>query len=120
MPAHAMPAPAIRIGGRRMSLPNRPRPNVHAAPEPLRDDSIADGPDYPRPPPPNEQHDEHEHEHDEQPKREKKRGHGAHDSALRARENAARRAEGNKPKHEFGAGGKPQARISQPAGKIFV
>ncbi|KAI0033831.1 hypothetical protein K488DRAFT_84570 [Vararia minispora EC-137] len=117
---HGQPAPAVRVGGRRMSMPNRPKPTLHPDPEPS---PVRTPPDYPRP----DGHD-HDHEHDahgeneqERPRRERRRGHGAHENDLRARENAARRAEANAPKHvpgaklAFGAGG----RIVQPAGKLL-
>jgi hypothetical protein len=56
----------------------------------------------------------------ERPRREKHRGHGAHDNELRTRESAARgvpkRVPGPGGKLAFGAGG----RISQPAGKMLV
>ncbi|KAI0714689.1 hypothetical protein C8Q76DRAFT_619354 [Earliella scabrosa] len=111
--------PAMKVGGRRLSLNSRPRPappTKYATLPPLSRSSH-----YPRPAAPGEQpHAEH-HQEEEVPKR--KQGTGADEHERRLQESLYRKAEQNRPKKELqgnpknvpGAGG----RISQPAGKGF-
>ncbi|ETW86627.1 hypothetical protein HETIRDRAFT_114088 [Heterobasidion irregulare TC 32-1] len=124
--------PAMRVGGRRLSLPSRPRPVVtsvilaprdggHSAPG-----TPGEPPDYPRPAPPGAEHElDHEHTHTEEeiPKKEKKQGNGSHENERRMRESAHRKAEENRPRKEgWAPGGKTiggGGRIAQPAGKGF-
>ncbi|KAI0066579.1 hypothetical protein BV25DRAFT_1835595 [Artomyces pyxidatus] len=119
--------PAIRVGGRRLSLPSRPKPpppSEVAAPSP------GEPADYPRPAPPSEeQHAHYEqdqvppHTEEELPKKEKKQGNGMHDNERRLRESAQRKAEGNRPRKEIIGGGKTVGgggRISQPGGKVMI
>ncbi|KAG6380642.1 hypothetical protein JVT61DRAFT_5008 [Boletus reticuloceps] len=117
--------PALRVGGRRLSISARPKPH-HAsgtsAPAPTH---LADNADYPRPaaqgegeeqahPPP--------HNEEEAPKKEKKHGHGGHDKN-RLKESMYRKAEVTMPskdhlasKNSFGGVG----RIGQPMGKVLA
>ncbi|EMD32585.1 hypothetical protein CERSUDRAFT_87901 [Gelatoporia subvermispora B] len=112
----AQRAPAMKVGGRRLSVTTRPKP--HPAPAEAKPPSPdADTPtDYPRPAPPGEQH---EHE-EEPPRKEKRRGNGGDEHERRLQEDLYRKAEQNRPRRDVhgrrnsvGGGG----RISQPAGK---
>ncbi|KAH9854358.1 hypothetical protein C2E23DRAFT_818409 [Lenzites betulinus] len=117
--ALAQHAPAMKVGGRRLSVTSKPKPAVahveaqSASPE--HDTPV----DYPRPAPPGEQ--QQHKDDDEVPRR--KQGSGGDDHERRIQESLYRKAEHNRPTKEFvgssktvGAGG----RISQPAGKSLA
>ncbi|TFY82425.1 hypothetical protein EWM64_g1584 [Hericium alpestre] len=112
--------PAMRVGGRRMSIPSgKPKPNVASegnAPSP------GEPADYPRPAPPTDAPAPHTNNEEEAPKKEKKQGRGSPDMEWRFRESAQRKAEENRPRRD-GFGGKANVggggRISQPAQKTF-
>ncbi|KAI0640212.1 hypothetical protein C8Q77DRAFT_1085346 [Trametes polyzona] len=115
--ALAQHPPAMKVGGRRLSVTSRPKPT--AIPAEARSVSPeADAPvDYPRPAPPGEQQQQRKDDEDI-PK--KKQGSGGDEHDRRLQESLYRKAEHNRPTREFkgtpktvGAGG----RISQPAGK---
>ncbi|KAH9885442.1 hypothetical protein C8Q73DRAFT_717876 [Cubamyces lactineus] len=107
--------PAMKVGGRRLSVTSRPK-HPAATAEPERMSPGADMPtDYPRPAPPGEQ--QHKEE-EEVPK--KKQGNGGDEHERRIQESLYRKAEVNRPTREFKSGGKAVGgggRISQPAGK---
>ncbi|KAI0370031.1 hypothetical protein BV20DRAFT_1121563 [Pilatotrama ljubarskyi] len=108
--------PAMKVGGRRLSVSSRPKPVV-APVEARKPSPDPDTPtDYPRPAPPGEQQQRKEEE--EVPRR--RQGSGGDEHERRMQESLYRKAEHNRPTKEFkggpkmtGAGG----RISQPAGK---
>ncbi|GBE77348.1 hypothetical protein SCP_0102210 [Sparassis crispa] len=114
-------APAMKVGGRRMSVTTRPKHPPHAEPKPP---SPTNEPvDYPRPAPPGEQAPEHAPHEEEHMKKEKKKGSTEHDK--RFQENLYQRAEHNRPSKDvhgakninaIGAGG----RIGQPAGRSLL
>ncbi|KAJ8472330.1 hypothetical protein ONZ51_g8586 [Trametes cubensis] len=108
--------PAMKVGGRRLSVTSRPK-HVAATAEPEKMSPGADTPtDYPRPAPPGEQQQHKEEE--EAPK--KKQGNGGDEHERRIQESLYRKAEVNRPTREFKSGGKAVGgggRISQPAGK---
>ncbi|EIM83553.1 uncharacterized protein STEHIDRAFT_170803 [Stereum hirsutum FP-91666 SS1] len=135
---------AMRVGGRRLSLPSSHiRPHVPTSPVDEAPRRAASPDDYPRPSAPSSFNQEHmdleseveedeaeappqhhvPHHDEEPPRREKKReAHGMHDSERKLRENAQRKMEENRPSKEawnasgHGAG----QRIAQPAGKGFL
>ncbi|KAI0756202.1 hypothetical protein C8Q80DRAFT_1127238 [Daedaleopsis nitida] len=125
--ALAQHPPAVKVGGRRLSLSSRPRPvssTAEAKPVPPAPSAgtETDAPvDYPRPAAPGEQHPPPPHHQEEDvPKR--KQGTGGDEHERRLQESIHRKMEQNRPKKDFqstakapGAGG----RISQPAGKGF-
>ncbi|KZV74051.1 hypothetical protein PENSPDRAFT_749554 [Peniophora sp. CONT] len=107
--------PAVRVGGRRLSMPNRPKPNMHRfTPSPNRDDpnQVEETNDYPRPHAPGEAHDQHEHGYEDAEKHERRHAPNVHS-------HTAPKADVNAPKLAFSASGKPQGRISQPQGKVL-
>jgi len=120
----AQHAPAMKVGGRRLSVSSKPR--LHAASSfPTDNISQRENADYPRPAPPGEGEEHAQappHNEEEAPKKEKKHGHGNHDDN-RLKESIYRKIEGTRPtrdlssgpKNSFGAGG----RIAQPSGKVF-
>ncbi|KAI0271434.1 hypothetical protein BC834DRAFT_1038932 [Gloeopeniophorella convolvens] len=112
--------PAIRVGGRRLSLPSRPRPHPHADEAALA--SPGEPADYPRPAAPGtEAHVEHVRNEDEPLKRERRKSHGAHENERRLRENAQRKVDENRQRKDQQPGGaKVNARISQPGGKVAI
>ncbi|KAI0321285.1 hypothetical protein OF83DRAFT_1100613 [Amylostereum chailletii] len=110
--------PAIRVGGRRLSMPSRPKPVMATDVEMPNSPVDVEPVDYPRPAPPGEEH--HPHTEEEAPKKEKKQG---HDSEHRLRESAMRKVPENRPTKEIFAGGKTVGgggRISQPTGRMFA
>ncbi|KAI9066539.1 hypothetical protein FKP32DRAFT_1565627 [Trametes sanguinea] len=111
--------PAMKVGGRRLSVTSRPKPAVHAA-EPQRASPGPETPtDYPRPAPPGEQQAHKEEE--EVPKR--KQGNGGDEHERRIQESLYRKAEANRPTRDFKAGGKPVGaggRISQPSKSLSM
>ncbi|KAI8981313.1 hypothetical protein BD414DRAFT_420035 [Trametes punicea] len=108
--------PAMKVGGRRLSLSSRPKPATPQA-EPQRMSPGADTPtDYPRPAAPGEQQAHKDEE--EAPK--KKQSNGGDEHERRIQESLYRKAEMNRPTREFKNGSRPVGaggRISQPAGK---
>jgi len=124
--ALAQHPPAVKVGGRRLSVSNRqhkphvasPSETTQAAEATTNSENV----DYPRPAAPGEEpahHDAPPHE-EEAPKKEKKHGHGNHENEKKLRD-AQRKAEARPtrdsqtgPKNFGGAG-----RIAQPAGKGF-
>ncbi|KAK0466038.1 uncharacterized protein EV420DRAFT_1300859 [Desarmillaria tabescens] len=116
--------PAVKVGGRRLSLSARHKPHVDTSttePTPARavDDTVLD---YPRPTGPpatdEERHDPH-HQEELPPKKDKKQ-HGYLENEKKMREFAHHKAEANRPTRDvqpehkgFGAGG----RIAQPGGR---
>ncbi|TCD62200.1 hypothetical protein EIP91_007233 [Steccherinum ochraceum] len=129
-PMIAQHPPAMRVGGRRLSVTSRPK--VHPAAEQTTSIPTAaddERPDYPRPAAPGEQaHDpQHIHDdHEEVPRKERKRGHGNVEHERRLQENLMRKMDQNRPSKEMGGGalGKSAVggggRIGQPAGKGFA
>ncbi|KAI0673921.1 hypothetical protein C8Q78DRAFT_1076873 [Trametes maxima] len=111
--------PAMKVGGRRLSVTSRPKPAVVPT-ENRRASFGADTPvDYPRPAPPGEQQEQQHKEEEEVPK--KKQGNGGDDHERRILESAHRKAEFNRPTKEFKTGPKNAGgRISQPAGKSLA
>ncbi|CDO76491.1 hypothetical protein BN946_scf184615.g17 [Trametes cinnabarina] len=111
--------PAMKVGGRRLSVTSRPKPTVHAA-EPQKMSPGPDTPtDYPRPAPPGEQQVQKDEE--EVPKR--KQGNGGDEHERRIQESLYRKAEANRPTKDFKSGGKAigaGGRISQPSKSLSV
>ncbi|KAI0778945.1 hypothetical protein BD413DRAFT_513005 [Trametes elegans] len=111
--------PAIKVGGRRLSVTSRPKPSV--VPQQARRASFgADTPvDYPRPAPPGEQQQEQQKDEDV-PKRKQT---GGDEHERRIQESLHRKAEQNRPTRDFKSGPKSVGaggRISQPAGKALA
>lgn len=114
--------PAIRVGGRRLSVTSRPRPRANSEAVANVGANQTEATDYPRP----AAHSEEEahpppHNEEEIPKKRKHHGQGNHDDS-RLQESAYRKAEASTPtkdhvsgKSGYGGGG----RIAQPAGKSF-
>ncbi|KZT73440.1 hypothetical protein DAEQUDRAFT_662356 [Daedalea quercina L-15889] len=112
--------PAMKVGGRRLSISSRPKPHASEGKPPSpRGEEPAD---YPRPAAPGEDGPHNHEPHDEVPKKEKKRGSGGDEHERRLQENLYRKAEQNRPRKDFhaaknlnavGAGG----RIAQPIGR---
>ncbi|PCH34335.1 hypothetical protein WOLCODRAFT_63820 [Wolfiporia cocos MD-104 SS10] len=111
--------PAIKVGGRRLSVSSRPKP--HPATEAKPASPTTEPVDYPRPAPPGEQS-PHENHEEEVPKKEKKKGNGGEEHERRLQESLHRKAEQNRPSKDghtaknwnaIGGGG----RIGQPAGR---
>ncbi|KIK97705.1 hypothetical protein PAXRUDRAFT_824664 [Paxillus rubicundulus Ve08.2h10] len=116
--------PAVKVGGRRLSVSSRPRARAASGGLPRNATDQAENTDYPRPtaqgageeqvhPPP--------HNEEEAPKKEKKHGHGSHDQS-RLKESVYRKVEGTMPskdhltsEHCFGARG----RVVQPTGRAL-
>jgi len=113
-------SPAMRVGGRRLSLPTRPRANTQV------DEAAVASPgepaDYPRPSAPGTEPNTEHARNDEEapPKRERRKSHGAHENERRLRENPQRRAHENWQRREQSGTPKINARISQPGGKVSV
>ncbi|KAH9926429.1 uncharacterized protein B0H18DRAFT_1006054 [Fomitopsis serialis] len=113
--------PAMKVGGRRLSISSRPRPHLTAEGK-LPSPSGEEPADYPRPAAPGEEA-PHDHDgHDEVPKKEKKRGSGGDEHERRLQESLSRKAEQNRPRRDLhgarnlnavGGGG----RIAQPIGR---
>ncbi|KAG2337639.1 hypothetical protein BDR05DRAFT_1004895 [Suillus weaverae] len=113
-------SPAIRVGGRRLSVTSRPRPRANSEAAANVGANQTEDTDYPRP----AGHVEEEahappHNEEEIPKKRKHHGHGSHDDN-RLQESAYRKTEASRPtkdhvggKSGYGGGG----RIAQPAGK---
>ncbi|EIW63846.1 uncharacterized protein TRAVEDRAFT_157597 [Trametes versicolor FP-101664 SS1] len=113
----AQHAPAIKVGGRRLSVTARP-PKPVAAPVETHTAGSDTPVDYPRPAPPGEQQQLHKDE-EEVPK--KKQGNGGDEHERRIQESLYRKAEHNRPTREFKGNPKTAgARISQPAGKSLA
>ncbi|KAG8219283.1 hypothetical protein J3R82DRAFT_146 [Butyriboletus roseoflavus] len=131
----AQHSPALRVGGRRLSISARPKPhNVPGASAPANTHP-AENADYPRPATQGEgEEQEQEQEQaqtqthpppyneEEAPKKEKKHGHGGRDQN-RLKESVYRKIDATTPskdhlgsKNSFGAGG----RIGQPMGKVLA
>ncbi|KAI9454925.1 hypothetical protein BJY52DRAFT_1211348, partial [Lactarius psammicola] len=111
--------PAIRVGGRRLSLPTRVRASNQA------DEAVAASPgepaDYPRPTAPGtEPNAEHAHNDEEAPPKVRRKSHGAHENERRLRENPQRKAEENWQRREQSGAPRINARISQPGGKVTI
>jgi len=118
--ALAQHPPAIRVGGRRLSVNSRPK--AHSPVEAKPPSPPTEPTDYPRPAAPGEQTPHHEEE--EVPKKEKKKGNGGDEHERRLQENLYRKAELNRPSKDthgakntnaIGGGG----RIGQPAGRTM-
>ncbi|KAI0082164.1 hypothetical protein K474DRAFT_1634092 [Panus rudis PR-1116 ss-1] len=114
--------PAMKVGGRRLSVTSRPK--AHGIGERKNSASGAQSPnnagDYPRPAGPEQAHEHHEDDHEEVPKKEKK-NHGAVDHERRLQENIHKKMEQNRPTKEMSGGRNLRsARIDQPAGKGFA
>ncbi|KAI0249500.1 hypothetical protein BJV78DRAFT_1226593 [Lactifluus subvellereus] len=118
--AMSQPSPAIRVGGRRLSLPTRPRTNTQV------DETVAASPgqpaDYPRPAAPGAEPNVEHGRGDEEapPKKERRRSYGAHENERRLRENPQRRADGSWQCREQSGTSRINARISQPGGKVAI
>ncbi|KAH9043650.1 hypothetical protein EDB85DRAFT_1911518 [Lactarius pseudohatsudake] len=113
--------PAVRVGGRRLSLPTRVRASNQV------DEAVAASPgepaDYPRPTAPGpgiEPNPEHAHNDEEAPPKVRRKSHGAHENERRLRENPQRKAEENWQHREQGGAPRINARISQPGGKVTI
>ncbi|CAL1694847.1 unnamed protein product [Somion occarium] len=113
--------PAMKVGGRRLSVNSRPK--QHPATEqisPTLPTHEQERTDYPRPAGPGEQqpHEQHHYDdHEEVPRKERKQGHGALEYERRMQESLYRRA----PKKDTAIGKDARGgRIDQPAGKGFV
>ncbi|KIJ66618.1 hypothetical protein HYDPIDRAFT_109707 [Hydnomerulius pinastri MD-312] len=121
----AQHAPAVKVGGRRLSVTSRPKPHAAPGTPPSNTNAEAENTDYPRPTTQGEGEEQVHappHNEEEVPKKEKKHGHGGHDER-RLKESAYRKAEATMPskshsasKGSFGAGG----RIGQPMGKTLA
>jgi len=114
--------PAVKVGGRRLSISSKPKPHTTSEHTPTSPTGTVDHVDYPRPAPPGEDTQGHSpHNEDEAPKKEKKK-HGNHDE--KKLRDANRKAEATRPTREAAGGGKSGfgagGRIAQPAGKMFV
>lgn len=113
-------APAMKVGGRRLSLPTRVRPNAQV------NEAITASPgepaDYPRPSAPGTEPAVEHARNDEEapPKKERRKSHGAHENERRLRENPQRRADENWQYREQSGAPRINARISQPGGKITI
>jgi len=115
-------APAVKVGGRRLSVHSRPRHHVASPP---RNTNEAEETDYPRPTAHGEGEEQAHvlhHNEEETPKKEKKHGHGSHDQD-RLNESVYHKVEATMPtknnsgsQHSFGAAG----RIGQPMGKALA
>ncbi|KAF9049312.1 hypothetical protein BDZ89DRAFT_1154596 [Hymenopellis radicata] len=126
MPESIHARPAVKVGGRRLSLSARHKPHMHpesptaeTTPAPKAvDDSVVDYPRPTRPPQSASEDDGHEAPHHEEvPKQEKKHG---HDNEKKMKESGYHKVEATRPTREghfdhkgFGGGG----RIAQPSGK---
>ncbi|RPD64739.1 hypothetical protein L227DRAFT_571202 [Lentinus tigrinus ALCF2SS1-6] len=122
-PALAQHPPAMKVGGRRLSMTSRPRP---APPSPEAQKATlptADTPpDYPRPAAPANEGEQPPPHHQEEDVPKKKQGTGADEHERRLQESLYRKAEQNRPKKDFQSGPKTVGaggRIGQPAGKAF-
>ncbi|KAI9513079.1 hypothetical protein F5148DRAFT_465845, partial [Russula earlei] len=110
-------SPAMKVGGRRLSLPTRARANKV-------DEAAAASPgepaDYPRPSAPGtEGTTEHApNEEDAPPKRERRKSHSLHENERRLRENPQRRVDENWQRRVVHRGS--NTRISQPGGKVAI
>ncbi|KIM69903.1 hypothetical protein SCLCIDRAFT_490065 [Scleroderma citrinum Foug A] len=110
-------APALKVGGRRLSVSNTAKP--HATSTSPKTTTGSDNADYPRPAAQGDEQPEATPQKEEDaPKKEKKHGRGE----KRPRENFNDKVEATRPtkdhmasKHGFGAAG----RIAQPASKAF-
>ncbi|KIJ13787.1 hypothetical protein PAXINDRAFT_100481 [Paxillus involutus ATCC 200175] len=118
----AQHAPAMKVGGRRLSINSRSKPHATSGALPTNATDQAENTDYPRPtaqgageehPPP--------HNEEEAPKKEKKHGHGSHDQS-RLKESGYRKVGATMPskdhltsEHCFGARG----RVVQPTGRVL-
>ncbi|KAH9934081.1 uncharacterized protein BXZ73DRAFT_100919 [Epithele typhae] len=119
--------PAMKVGGRRLSVTSRPKPAPPVEAQRTEPAPADTPPDYPRPAPPSDVADEQQHhqqhhqdDHEEVPKR--KHGTGGDEHERRLQENLYCRAEQNRPRHEFQSGQRGAtggARIGQPAGKTL-
>ncbi|KAH9982326.1 hypothetical protein BGW80DRAFT_1262787 [Lactifluus volemus] len=116
----SQPSPAIRVGGRRLSLPNRARPNFQV------DEAVPASPgqptDYPRPAAPGTEPNVAHTRRDEEapPKKERRKSHGAHDNERQLRENPQHRADKTWQRREQCGASNINARISQPGGKVAI
>ncbi|KAH7926834.1 hypothetical protein BV22DRAFT_1194051 [Leucogyrophana mollusca] len=113
--------PAMKVGGRRLSVTSRPKPHVSSGSPPASPTTLPEETDYPRPAAPGDEHHHVPPPNEEEAPKKKKHGHGNHDEK-RLKESAFQKAEAarptrdnNAPKGAFGAAG----RIAQPAGKTF-
>ncbi|KAM5539906.1 hypothetical protein V8D89_006409 [Ganoderma adspersum] len=116
--ALAQHPPAMKVGGRRLSLNSRPRPPIASLSDASKmSPPPADTPpDYPRPAAPGEQ-EVHHHQQQEEEVPKRKQGTGGDEHERRIQESLYRKTEQNRPKKELGTGPKVANRISQPAGK---
>jgi len=119
--------PAVKVGGRRLSV-SKPKSRINGPVQaeapfgvgpapPLAPESPSEE-DYPRPAPP--QYLVNEELVKEPPKKDKRQGHGNHDTEKKVREGAHSKADATRPtrdafggKSGFGGAG----RVSQPGGK---
>ncbi|KAF9469520.1 hypothetical protein BDZ94DRAFT_1242596 [Collybia nuda] len=113
--------PAVKVGGRRLSVSSKPKHHAPAEPSPVEPETAPETLDYPRPAPPGEEQ-VHAHPplHTEEDNIKKDRKHGSHENEQKLKELAHHKAEMTRPTKDvagghkgFGAGG----RIAQPAGK---
>jgi len=111
--------PAVKVGGRRLSISAKHKPHTNSESAPVQEISAPENIDYPRPAAPgNEQthHSNPPHTEEEIPlKKEKK-----HENGLKLKELAHRKAENTRPSRDVlgGKGGFGGAgRVLQPAGK---
>ncbi|KAG6329722.1 hypothetical protein ID866_9366 [Astraeus odoratus] len=112
--------PAVKVGGRRLSVSAKAKPHTASVTSP-KTASETESADYPRPAA-QEQEQQEAHEEEEAPKKEKKHGHRGHDEK-RLKENPSWKVEATRPtrdnisnRHSFGGAG----RIGQPVSKVFV
>lgn len=111
--------PAVKVGGRRLSISTSKLHKPHsAAPQATPPTEREPAPDYPRPAAPggDEQgaHQQQQH-HEEENSPKKERKHGQHDAERKTKEYAQWKAESTRPTRDSVPAYKAGARIVQPA-----
>jgi len=104
-------APAVKVGGRRLSISSKPKPATVQEPQVIEEP--VEPTDYPRPAPPNEQEDVRDED-------KKKQGYGNNERERKRIEVGHKKVEDNMPTKDFGNQPKDRGaggRIAQPAGK---
>ncbi|TFK70046.1 hypothetical protein BDN72DRAFT_568152 [Pluteus cervinus] len=114
-------APAVKIGGRRLSLSNKPKTQSPFATLRAKSASPVGAEDYPRPAAPGEEPHQVLHNEDEAPlKKDKKRGQQENEKKLR--ELSHWKVDTTRPTKDAQSGNRTygaNGRIAQPAGKNF-
>jgi len=118
----AQHSPAVKVGGRRLSITARHRRHSASEPAPVEPSPSPPNTDYPRPAAPGEEQPVHNpppHIEDEAPPKKEKK-HWNHENEIKAKELAHRKMETTRPSKDtvggnkgFGAGG----RIAQPVAR---